>query len=286
MDLNDLKAFVLVAKEGSISRAAEQLNFVQSNITNKIKKLENHFDATLFYRHQQGVTLTSTGKELLRYSERIIQLFSEAENAIKYSTVPSGSISIGSMETTAAIRLPSILAQYSTNYPQVEIILETGPTEILLKKVRNYELEGAFIAEYPLSSELRGDLFMEEELTLVSSKPVNLFDLGKSNLLVFRKGCSYRRILEEWLKFEGIVPHRIMEFGSLEAILGCVQAGLGVSLLPLSVIKKFNVNNLHNINSIPIPEPYCKIKTMFIYRDPITNSSKAFREFINIIKRE
>ncbi|WP_366923914.1 LysR family transcriptional regulator [Metallumcola ferriviriculae] len=283
MDLNDLKAFVVVAREGNISRAAERLSFVQSNITNKIKKLENHFDTKLFHRHQKGVTLTSTGKQLLDYSESILQLFNQAEKAIKYSTVPSGVISLGSMETTAAIRLPKILAQYSANFPQVEILLETGPSELLLNKIKNYEIEGAFVAEGCLDAELEGELFVEEELRLVTSGKLAISNLERLNLLVFKKGCSYRKTLEEWLKFEGITPGRTMEFGSLEAILGCIKAGLGASLLPISVIERLDMFNTLNI--VTIPEKYSKIKTLFVCRKNVVYS-KALQEFINLMKEK
>jgi LysR family transcriptional regulator, cell division regulator len=282
MDIEDLKMFRTVAKHGSISKAAEELNFVQSSVTSKIQRLEEHFQTPLFHRHRYGVSLTSSGKILLSYSEKIIQLFSEAEKEIIYSDIPKGPLSIGSMETTAAVRLPSPLYSFHLHYPEVELSLKTGPTEELIKSVLAYEIDGAFVAGPVNHQDLSQQAIFEEELVLQKkTSSVNaLPDLNKSNLLVFRQGCSYRKKLEEWMNAERIVPNKIMEFGSLEAILGCVNAGLGITLLPKTVLDRFQ--NHYSFVCYEIPKEFAEVTTFFIQRKNVV-TTLAMQKFLETV---
>lgn len=288
MDLDSLKVFQTVAKEKSISKAAKVLNFVQSNVTVRIKQLESELQTQLFYRHHRGVTLTSAGKLLLTYTDKIIQLFEEARKAIQDSPTPNGLLTIGSMETTAAVRLPSILATYHKKFPQVEFVLRTGPTEELIQAVLDYEMDGAFVAGPVHHPDIAQEPIFREKLFLVSdqSQPISLqkmSDIKKRTILVFRQGCSYRARLQQWLYSEGILPIKIIEFGSVEAMIGGVMAGMGISLLPLSIVEKYQENGQLMIH--PLPEAYSIVDTVFIRRHDVLMSN-ALQSFLNILSQE
>lgn len=283
MDIQDFMIFKTVAKNENISKAAEELSFVQSSITSKIKRLEKHYQTQLFYRHRYGVTLTPSGKVLLEYADKILHLFNESEKEIMYSDIPKGPVSIGSMETTAAVRLPIPLASFSKEFPDVNLSLKTGPTDELIKLVLDYELDGAFVASTVEYSDLVFETVIEEELLLISNEKKSLSpkNLKECNLLVFRQGCSYRRVLEEWLRYESNFPKKIMEFGSLEAIMGCVNAGLGISLLPKSVILKYQQQ--YTFHSSKLPNGFGNIATSFVYRKDVVQSS-AVKKFIAMVR--
>ncbi|WP_042346558.1 LysR family transcriptional regulator [Bacillus massiliigorillae] len=264
MDFSSLEVFRTVAKEGSISKAAKALQYVQSNVTTKIKALEEELETVLFHRHSRGVTLTSSGLTLLNYAEQIHFLMHEARKAVQNCDIPQGSVSIGSMETTAAVRLPSILASYSREYPNVEILLETGTTAQMIESVLSYELEGAFIGGNVQHPDLMAIPYVEEELVLVSAAHCEAIDYENTKLLVFRNGCTYRTKLEKWCLDHGLVSSRIMEFGSLDAIIGCVSAGMGISLVPYSVVSdKLATGELRGIH---LPKEYACVTTNFIHR--------------------
>lgn len=268
MDLQALKVFQTVAKQGSFSKAARELNYAQSNITTKIQQLESQLETVLFYRHNRGVTLTVKGKTLLNYAEKIFRLIEETDKVMKDAQTPQGPLLIGSMETTAAVRLPPILAKYHQNYPDVDITLKTGPTEEHIQAVLGYELDGAFTAGPVHLPELNELPIFEEELVLITNRNhpplLSIQDVQTRTLLVFRTGCSYRARLEQWLNHERVIPNKIMEFGTLEAIIGCVSAGLGISLLPYSVISKHVESEVLQCHQIPAE--YRNVKTVFIYR--------------------
>ncbi len=284
MDVQLLHVFASVAKWGSISKAARELNYAQSNITTKIQQLEESLETTLFYRHNRGITLTAKGEMLLSYSKKIFQLIDETYKVMKDDQTPKGPLKIGSMETTAAVRLPKLLSTYHHKFPQVELILKTGPTEQNVEEVLKYKLDGAFVAgpiEHPA---LIQRSIIEEQLVLITDiihPPLKVMkDIQNRTLLVFRSGCSYRAKLEQWLHQEGIIPNKVMEFGTLEAIIGCVSAGLGISLLPLSVVKKYLE---HNITYHSIPNPFAKVQTVFIHRKDEFMPT-ALTKFIELLK--
>ncbi|CAM5567011.1 HTH-type transcriptional regulator GltR OS=Lysinibacillus sphaericus OX=1421 GN=gltR_2 PE=3 SV=1 [Lysinibacillus sphaericus] len=139
MDLHALNIFKSVAEKGSISQAARDLNYAQSNITTKIQQLENDLQTTLFYRNNRGTTLTSKGKVLLTYAENIFNLIEETVKVMQDNQIPQRPLSIGSMETTAAVRLPSLLSKYHHEYPNVDLNLKTGPTQQNIQGVLHYE---------------------------------------------------------------------------------------------------------------------------------------------------
>ena len=287
MDLQALKVFKSVAEMGSISQAARELNYAQSNITTKIQQLETQLQTTLFYRHNRGTTLTSKGKMLLTYAEKIFQLIEETSKVMRDDENPRGSLMIGSMETTAAVRLPALLSKYHHAYPDVDLTLKTGPTEQNIQGVLQYDLDGAFVAGPIEHPDLIQKTVIEEELVLITdtihSSLLSIKDIQTRTLLVFRTGCSYRAKLEQWLHKEGVVSYKIMEFGTLEAIIGCVSAGLGISLLPISVIKKHVEDG--NIRYHSIPSSYGKVETVFIHRQD-TFMPTSLKKFIDMFSNE
>lgn len=285
MDFHSLRFFQAVAGLGSISKAAKELNYAQSNLTAKIQQLESSLQTTLFYRHNKGVTLTDKGKILLTYTEEIFQLLEEVREVLNDDQTPKGPLVIGSMETTAAVRLPALLAKFHRQYPAVDLTLKTGPTEQNVQRVLQYELDGAFVAGPIEHPDLTYKTLIEEELVLVTDTQhhplTSLNEIQNRTILVFRSGCSYRTRFEEWLHNEGIMPEKIMEFGTLDGIIGCVSAGLGISLLPRSVVTKYVEEGL--LIEHLIPEKFGKVKTIFVYRKDkyMSVSLNKFTEMIS-----
>ncbi|HZG73399.1 MAG TPA: LysR substrate-binding domain-containing protein, partial [Chondromyces sp.] len=201
--------------------------------------------------------------------------------------IPKGPLVIGSMETTAAVRLPALISKYHKGYPDVDLTLKTGPTEQNIQGVLQYELDGAFVAGPIGHPELIQKEIIEEELVLITDtiQPplTSIKDIQTRTLLVFRPGCSYRAKLEQWLHQEGVIPSKIMEFGTLDAIIGCVSAGLGISMLPLSVVAKHIQEGTLRQHSVP--NKYGKVKTIFIYRKDRYVPTSLIK-FINMLGNE
>ncbi|WP_151736984.1 LysR family transcriptional regulator ['Paenibacillus yunnanensis' Narsing Rao et al. 2020] len=285
MDIGLLKVFKSVAEEGSISRAAHSLNYVQSNVTARIQQLEQELQTPLFYRHSKGITLTSAGQTLLEYTEKILNLLIEAEKAVQDSPVPKGSITIGS-DTTAAVRLPGILSAYRTRFPDVEVHLDIGRIEQLIEAVLQYSIMGAFMdgpVEHP---EIIQELIINEHLALIVPDTLEyrgLSSIQGKTLLSLNSDCIYPMKLEEWLREEGFRLAKVMQFGTMEGLLGCVKAGIGFAVLPSSYYERLTVKD--GLRCYPFPERYGNVPTVFIRRRDLYMTS-AFRELISILKEE
>ena len=135
MDATDLKVFEAVATTGSMNKAALELNTVQSNVTARIKSLEDEVGFALFERTHRGVTLTAAGTRLLPFAARAARLLEDARRAVADEGTPCGALAVGSLETTAALHLPPILAAFAGTYPAVDLSLRTGTTGELIEQV-------------------------------------------------------------------------------------------------------------------------------------------------------
>lgn len=240
MDASDLRIFEAVARLGGMNRAAAELATVQSNVTARIRALEDELGVPLFRRSSRGVELTSAGERLLPYARRIGQLIDEARRAARDDGEPRGRFVVGSLETTAALRLAPVLAAFVAAYPQVDPVLRTGTTAELIEAVLDRRYEGAFVCGPLDHPDLAAEPVFTEELVILAAPGTPSVEIylrrTEPRIVVLRAGCSYRLRLEAWLAEQGIVGVRMMEFGTLEAIIGCVRAGLGITLLPKALI--------------------------------------------------
>ena len=241
MDLDDIKVFREVALHGSMTQAAETLGYAQSSVTARIRKLEAALNVHLFYRNAKGVQLTPAGQIFLEQGLKITHLLEELYRRLSPDEAPGGLLRIGAMETTAAVRLPPLLKTYHSLYDKVELSLQTGTTEYLINQVLNYDLDLAFVAAPVSHPEITEMEAFNEEMVLVAEQgyaPQSIMEIMKNRtILVFRTGCSYRALLERYLLENQSIPLRRFEFGSLEAIIGGVSSGMGISLLPRSVVE-------------------------------------------------
>jgi LysR family transcriptional regulator, cell division regulator len=265
MDIGLLRIFRTVAAEGSVSKASLRLHCVQSNVTARVRQLENELETALFYRQKRGMTLTPAGKVLLEYADRALHLMKEAEIAVRDTGQVKGALSIGSTESAAAVRLPLVLAHYHREFPDVEIALSTGTSEKLINEVLEYKLDGAFVSGLVTHSDIELKPIVNEELVIVTEAKVESLEaLDNPTLLVFPGGCAYRAVLENWLRQTGIVPYRIMELRTLDGILGCVSAGMGITMSPRSIIT--NLNYVGKVSTHTIAEAFATVPTLFVRR--------------------
>jgi DNA-binding transcriptional LysR family regulator len=285
MDATDLKVFEAVARHGSMNRAAAELNTVQSNITARVRALELELGVLLFQRHARGVTVTPAGRRMLPFSARIARLLSDAKAAARDDGVPGGVLEVGTLETTAALRLPSALASFANAYPNVRLVITTGTTCSLIEDVVECRLEGAFVAGPVDHPDLQQESLFREELVLVTPRSIRgIEDLSSINdlkTIVFRIGCSYRTRLENLLNKAGILVAQPLEFGSIEAILGCVAAGVGITLLPKGVVVQAWRDGQVAMHELD-PE-IAEVQTVFIRRADGYVSS-ALSAFLQIVR--
>lgn len=288
MDLNDLRIFCSVAQYGSMTKAASALNYVQSNVSARIQHLENDLQTQLFYRHRNGITLAPAGKTLLDYTDKINILLKEAEKAVKHDVIPNGALSIGAIESTAFARLPSILSEYHAQYPNVNISLFSDSTEELVSMVLKRKIDAAFVAGPVNHPDIIQQQLFTEKLIFVAGPlhpPISSFiDLYDTRLFLYKSGCFYRNKLDLWLQEEGIFPDNITSLETLDNILNCIKANLGVSIMVKTFADEYIKNGV--IKEYPINKQDAFVITSFIrHKDSIlTSSLKAFIDNISKLK--
>jgi DNA-binding transcriptional LysR family regulator len=271
MELSDLVTFSTVARAGGVTRAADELNTVQSNITQRIKALEAEIGTPLFERHSRGMTLTGAGRRLLPYAQRMAALSREAVLAARDDGEPKGPLAIGSLETTAAVRLPLLLAEFHRRYPAVQLSLRTATTADLVAAVLDGALDGAFVAGPIEHAELMTSIAFKEELVLITARRWTSLAALRAGTpesgptaLVFRSGCTYRQRLEQLFTEFGWPSAARFEFGTLDGMIGCVAADMGVTLLPRAVVERRDLGE--NIRIHGLGASLSRVDTLFIQR--------------------
>ncbi|KXG73929.1 LysR family transcriptional regulator [Thermotalea metallivorans] len=248
MELQQLKTFITIAKVSSFTKAAELLDYAQSSVSGQIRALEEEFEVRLFERLGRAVCLTEEGKRLLVYAEQLLKLAEETKDSVTGSTQPRGTLIIGAPESLSVFRLPELLKEYRSRFPNVKLVLKLGSCRDILSWLKKSIIDIAFLMDTPLDvPSLVSKCLCQEQIVLIAGNDhfmtnkntIELKDLeGEDLILVEEDGCCYRMIFESLMAEAGVYPSSIQEFGSVEMIKKCVISGLGVSILPLISVEK------------------------------------------------
>ncbi|QDM24812.1 LysR family transcriptional regulator [Tardiphaga sp. vice304] len=266
MDLAELRIFRAVVREGGITRAAERLHRVQSNVTTRVRQLEDDLGTQLFVREGKRLHLTPVGQTLLGYADRLLALADEARDAVQ-DPRPRGVLRLGAMESTAAVRLPGPLHEFHRRHPDVQLELRIGNPQTLAQGILAGDLDAAFVAEPIAAAPFDRVHAFDEVPVIVSSAshpPIGRKGSAPRAVLVFENGCPHRKRLEDWYAKRGELPERTIELGSYHAMLGCVVAGMGVALLPESVLSTFPESERLLVHRLPAGEN--RAETVLIWR--------------------
>jgi DNA-binding transcriptional LysR family regulator len=285
MELSDLNVFRTVVAAGGITRAAEQLHRVQSNVTTRVRQLEEELGVELFIRQGKKLSLSPAGRILLDYADRLLALAAEARDALQDSS-PRGAFRLGSMESTASVRLPGVLSKYHCKYPTVALELRTGDTRHLATGVLLGELDAALVAEPVPDGPFDKLPIYKEELVLIAAAnhpPIrSAADIRTRAILAFEPGCVYRRRLEDWFEDHELLPERLIELDSYHTMMGCAAAGMGVAMVPASVVETYPHPEALSVH--PLPSGKNAVWTVLISRKGAMGPNLT--AFIDILKED
>jgi DNA-binding transcriptional LysR family regulator len=281
IDLDSLEIFHTVVQEGGVIRAASKLNRVQSNVTTRIKQLEQRLGRSLFRKQGRGLVLSPEGELLLSYAQRLFRLADEAESELK-SGRAMGVLRIGSLESTAGSRLAPILSRFHRLHPGVVVELVTGTTGALLQRVAHFEIEAAFVSEPFTPGVLSSRPVFDEELVLITGKDVasvrRAGDLAGRTLIAFASGCSYRKRVEEWLGAGAVMPARTMEFASYQAMIACVAAGTGFAIVPRSLLSTLRASQ--DVRQHELPARVRRNRTHLVWNGAASTSLQRLMDLV------
>lgn len=239
MELVQLEMFVAVAASGGITNAAVSMGRAASNISTRIQQLERELGVTLLVRDKRQASLSADGETFLEYARQIVSLCGEARQ-FAHAKGPRGLFRLGALESTAAVRIPALLANYHLTYPNVALELKAQSSGHLLNDLLSGHLTAAFTDGAPTSSLLAGIKAFTEQMVIISPRSVDVttsvFRESHPTVFVFGTDCSYRQRFEDWMQDGNIQPKRVVEISSYYSMLACVAAGAGVAMMPRALL--------------------------------------------------
>ncbi len=245
-----LQVFTTVARLLSFTKAAETLHMTQPAVTFQIRQLEEYFNARLFDRTHNRITLTETGELVRRYADQIIDTYKEMDNQVRIMTGDvQGPLVIGASTTIGDYVIPEILGEYQVRFPDVTIRLNISNTHGIIQMVENNEIDIG-IVEGPVDNKnLTTEVCWYDELVLACPKEHALAGLKEvriEQIMPFpyigrEEGSGTRGVFESYMEEHGCDPDElnvILEFSSPESIKAAVGAGLGVSVQSKATLQK------------------------------------------------
>ena len=276
MNLADLRIFKAVVDEGGVTRAAAKINRVQSNLSARIRNLEEDLGRQLFERSGRRMLLTPEGRRLYESAGKLLLLAEQVRAGVS-DTAAGGLLRIGAMESTAATRLPEILARFHKQHPATQIELSTGTARALLDRLLAGGLDLALSAGKCGNDALSATPAFRETLLLVLPPGSDAgFDLALTCMIAFPTGCAYRGIVGAWLRTRNIAPRQVVELASYHAMLACVAGGMGWAVVPESLLGIYPQKHL--LVTRPLPQSVARQTTWLVSRrHSASPSASAFR---------
>ncbi|MDX1824482.1 MAG: selenium metabolism-associated LysR family transcriptional regulator [Thiohalomonadales bacterium] len=245
-----LQVFQTVARLLSFTKAAEELHMTQPAVTFQVRQLEEQFNTRLFDRTHNRISLTEAGKRVHECAERIFELYAEMDNSVRELTGDiSGVLILGASTTIAEYMLPALLGDFKAKYPDITIRLKVANTDGIVSQVESNAIDLG-VVEAPVNNknlvveECRTDhlvLIVPPAHELAQEDVVPIRRVAEYPFICREEGSGTREVMIESMQHAGVSPADLniaMELGSLEAIKGAVEAGMGVSILSNATIQK------------------------------------------------
>lgn len=250
MDIRQLEVLAHVLETRSFSRAAEALRLTQSTVSEHIRLLEEEIGTRLFDRLGRETVPTRAGELLYGYARRILDLRTEARQALEqFLGRVSGVLKVGASTIPGEYVLPPLIGRYREKYPQVTIALQIGDSRGIAEAVLAGQVELGVVGAKPDQRAVDAIEFMPDELVVVvppghpwaGRRQVTLDDLKPEPLIVREAGSGSREALETALNEvgPGLAGMRVIaELGSTSAVKQAVKAGVGISIISKRAVEE------------------------------------------------
>ncbi|MER7165073.1 LysR substrate-binding domain-containing protein [Micromonospora sp. NPDC000207] len=250
MQLHQLKSFVTVAEVRHFTQAADLVGITQPSLSKQIHALENTLGAPLFERVRGNITLTVAGEVLLPLARRILADVDTATREVQELVgLRRGWVRIGATPSLATSLAPPVLRRFHDAYPAVELRVEEGGSQDLVRGLLRGALDLALIVlpAHGTDPGLRTEPILRESLVVASldelpaARPtgrLRITDLRDQPLVMFREGYDLRDVTLQACREAGFEPSFTVDGGEMDAVLSFVEAGLGVALVPGIVVAR------------------------------------------------
>lgn len=238
MKLSQLKFFCAVVEHKTIAAAARELHCVPSNVTLRIKELEDSLGGELFFRDKNRLYVTPKGRLFYQQAGEILALASRSQHLFA-GRQPQGLLNIGALDFSLISHLPDRIAHLRRSQPQMQVNVLSRDSLVLERMLIDSELDLALTdgpIEHPL---LASRVAFDERLVLLIPASVTQLDaatLAQLEFYTFSRECSFRLKIDHWLASRQLKPRMTLEMESYTSMAACVKAGCGVACIPGSLL--------------------------------------------------
>lgn len=247
MEIHQLRYFVAVAERRHFTQAAADLAVAQPSVSKQIRKLEGELGAPLFQRARGAIALTQAGEALLPWAKRVLADVDGARLEVRdLAGLARGRLSVGATPSLTTVVLPAMLARFHAEHPGIELVLHEAGSRVLLERLERGDVELALVI-LPVQEESFATMpLFREELVLAvprdhrfaRRRSVRVADLRDVPLVMFREGYDLRSVTIAACQQAGFEPTFALEGGEMDGVLRMTAAGLGVAVVPSSVIER------------------------------------------------
>jgi DNA-binding transcriptional LysR family regulator len=288
LNLNQLRAFYLAAKEKNITKAAETLFVTQPAVTMQIKSLEESLSLKLLRKRGKNIELTDAGKVLFGYAQRIFEIVEEMKG---YTDLRQGSLTIGTTRSFARHLMPGLLSRFQERFPGVRVYLRVGSSQEIADGVMEFKYDLGVIGRLPFPGKLRIISYSKEEFCLAtppkhrfaSRERVSVKELKNEPIIIRESGSGSRHAILSFLDFYGVTPSVLVEAGSVEFTKEYIMKGRGVSFLYRPEVQL--ETNLGLLVPVDLEEGPIFINTDIVFPSE-AELSPATRAFLSMIESQ
>lgn len=240
--LRQIRTFLTVAEAGSVSAAAQALGLTQPAASQQLREMERSLGVRLLERAKGRVVPTAAGEAVLAPARRAQAAVEDVRAiAAAFRAGEVGRVRLGTGATACIHLLPPVLAALKARLPGAEVVISTGNTPEVLRRVEEGSLDAALVTmPAPLPRSLVATRVATDPLVAVvprdllprPGRSLSAAELERLPLILYETGGSTRAIIDAWFRRGGAAPHPVMELGSVEAIKVLVGSGRGCSVLP------------------------------------------------------
>jgi len=280
--LRQLEVFVMIAKHGNMSRAAEDLYLSQSACSMALTTLEDQLGGELFDRHHKKLILNENGRRVFAEAANIMTQTQELQNVMKIKGNQSlaGNIKVGASTTIGNYILPNMIVKFMNLHEQTKIHLNVNNTAQVVHQLLNFDIDVGFIEGNCNNPEIDVIPWQKDELIVIAApthalarkKKISLEALKREKWIFREAGSGTREMLEKAMN-KSISPY--IELGQTEAIKQAVEAGMGISCLSkASVLKNLKRREIVEIKTAPFPlqRDFYMILHKQKYKSPLLNA--------------
>ncbi len=262
MQLQQLVYFLAVEQTRHFTHAAQHLNVAQPSLSQQIRSLERSLGARLFDRTRGNITLTPAGEALLPIAQRIVADVETAQQEVlELNQLRSGRVRLGAPPSLLTGLMPQVALQYRRQYPGIRLVIDESGSRDLVAKAARGALDLALLV-LPLHADdppLETTALLREDLVVVSSAnepppvesgPITVAQLRGRPMVMFRPGYDLRETTMNACRQAGFTPSLAVEGGEMDAVLSMVRAGLGLAVVPSTVVAG---RGTHRITPIAAP---------------------------------